>query len=282
VEALGNIFFDISNANFSIVAGCPAATSSTSLSFAASGGSGSFNITAAGGCNWSAINNAPLLITITSGSGTGNGIVNFNVAVNAGTSPRTGTITVGPHTFTVSQGAAFLDVPVGHLFYTEIGKLSARGVTLGCGGGYYCPDDSVTREQMAAFIVRALGDFNPPPPPSQRFTDVPPANPFYSFIDEMAVRQITVGCGGSSYCPSQPVPREQMAAFLVRALGEFNPPTPATQRFLDVPPANPFYNFVDRLAALQITLGCGGNNYCPTQTVTRAQMAAFLVRAFNL
>lgn len=282
VEALGNIFFDVSNANFSIVAGCPAATSPTSLSFTANGGSGSSNITAAADCNWTPVNNTPSFITLTSGSGTGNGIVNFNVAVNGATTPRTGSITVGLHTITVAQGAAFLDVPVGHLFYTEIGKLSARGITSGCNGGNYCPDDSITREQMAAFIVRAAGDFNPPLPPFQRFTDVLPANPFYPFIDEMAVRQITVGCGGTNYCPGQSVPREQMAAFIVRALGEFNPPMPLSQRFLDVPPANGFYNFIDRLAALQITQGCGGGNFCPGSAVTRGQMAAFLVRAFNL
>ena len=76
--------------------------------------------------------------------------------------------------------------------------------------------------------------------------------------------------------------REQMAAFMIRALGEFSPPTPPMQRFLDVPPSNSFYNFIDRMAVLNITLGCGGGNYCPSQNVTRSQMAAFLVRAFGL
>ena len=116
----------------------------------------------------------------------------------------------------------------------------------------------------------------------QRFTDVPPTNPFYAFIDELAVRQITLGCAPLLYCPSGPATREQMAAFMIRALGEFNPPTPPSQRFLDVPPSNTFYNFIDRMAVLQITLGCGGGNYCPSDQVTRGQMAAFLVRAFDL
>jgi hypothetical protein len=182
----------------------------------------------------------------------------------------------------VLQGAAFLDVPQSHPFYTEIGKLSARGVTLGCGGGNYCPDQVVTRGQMAAFIIRALGLFNPPVPASQRFADVPPSNPFYRFIEEMAARQITLGCGEGNYCPADAVTRDQMAAFIMRGLGEFNPPQPASQRFFDVPPANPFYRFVDRMAVLGITQGCGGGNYCPTMEVTRGQMAAFLVRAFNL
>lgn len=89
----------------------------------------------------------------------------------------------------------------------------------------------------------------------------------------------------STFVPSDLVKREQMSAFILRALGEFSPPTPSSQRFGDVPPSNTFYNFIDRLAVLQITLGCQQGNpplYCPADNVTRAQMAAFLVRAFNL
>jgi hypothetical protein len=78
------------------------------------------------------------------------------------------------------------------------------------------------------------------------------------------------------------VTREQMAAFIIRALGEVSPSPPATQRFLDVPPASPFYAFIDRLAVLGITGGCTTTNYCPEAPVTRAQMAVFLVKAFGL
>jgi len=134
--------------------------------------------------------------------------------------------------------------------------------------------------------MRAKGEFNPPTPPSQRFNDVPPGNQFYAFIDRLAALQITLGCTPDHllYCPADPVKRDQMAAFLLRGLGEFNPPTPATQRFGDVPPSNPFYNFIDRVAVLNITLGCTPDHlmYCPNDSVTRAQMAAFLVRAFGL
>src|ERR1041384_5984582 len=82
--------------------------------------------------------------------------------------------------------------------------------------------------------------------------------------------------------PAAPGLPEQMAPFIIPALGEFDPPAPPTQRFLDVPSSNVFYNFIDRMAVLNITLGCGGGNYCPSQSVTRGQMAAFLVRAFDL
>ena len=286
VEAVGNIFFDISNTNFTIAAGCPAFLTPFIQSFPANGGTGMIAVSAGAGCSWLASTTAPW-ITINSGSGTGDGTITYTVGANPSTtSNRSSTITVAGLTFTVAQGAAFLDVPPTHPFYNDIGRLSARGVTLGCNSGNYCPNDSVTREQMAAFIVRSLGEFSPVAPASQRFNDVPPANLFYDFIERLAALQITVGCQVSPplYCPTDPVKREQMAAFIIRALGEFNPPTPPSQRFNDVPPSNVFYNFIDRMAVLNITLGCTPDHllYCPADSVNRAQMAAFLVRAFNL
>jgi parallel beta-helix repeat protein len=260
---------------------CTLSFSPASAAFTRGGGNASVTVMAPGGCSWTAVSTAAF-ISITSGSGTGNGTINYSVSVNTDPGIRSGTITAGGSVFTVYQAVDFNDVPPSHLFYTEIGKIYARGITIGCGGPNYCPEQAVTREEMAAFIIRALGDFNPPTPAQQRFLDVPPSNSFYAFIDEMAARQITVGCGGGNYCPASPVTREQMAAFIIRALGEFSPPTPPIQRFTDVPSSNPFYNFIDRMAALNITLGCGGGNYCPQQSVTRGQMAAFLVRAFNL
>jgi len=184
----------------------------------------------------------------------------------------------------------FNDVLMGSQFYDFIVAIAEKGVTAGCGGGSYCPASNVTREQMAAFIIRALGIFNPPTNVPQRFADVPPSNQFYGFIDQMAARGITSGCGGGNYCPQNNVTREQMAAFIMRALGIFNPDTNVPQRFLDVPPflnndpnqPNPFYGFIDQMAARGITSGCGGGNYCPSDFVTREQMAAFLVKAFNL
>ena len=82
--------------------GCAYSLSSTSQNFAPAGGSGSFSVTTTAGCAWSAVSSVPWITTNSSGSG--NGTVNFTVASNTG-SARTGTITVGGQTFTVSQGA---------------------------------------------------------------------------------------------------------------------------------------------------------------------------------
>jgi hypothetical protein len=172
----------------------------------------------------------------------------------------------------------------GNFAQAFIADLAAAGLTGGCATNppLFCPDAPVTREQMAAFIMRGLGEFAPPAPATQRFADVPATNPFYAFIDRLAALGITLGCGGGNYCPTAPVTREQMAAFIIRALGEPNPPAPGMPRFADVPPTHPFFAFIDRLAARGITAGCSSTNYCPADPVTRAQMAVFLVRAFNL
>lgn len=258
--------------------------------FSALSSQGTVEVTTGSGCGWNVVNNTPWVLVTGGGSGVGNGTVTFQVEANSG-GVRSGTMMVAGKTFTIRQGANFADVELSNIFYEFIGKLSAAGVTTGCGftpegQSLYCPSQPVTREQMAAFLMRALGEPNPPPPPTQRFIDVPPHNFFYAFIDRLALLQITLGCGDSIYCPEQSVLREQMSAFIMRALGEHSPPPPAMQRFADVPPQNFFYAFIERLAIRQITLGCGTNEmglsiYCPSDPVTREQMAAFLVRAFG-
>ncbi len=59
-------------------------------------------------------------------------------------------------------------------------------------------------------------------------------------------------------------------------------PAPATATFLDVPTDNPYFQFVEALAASGITAGCGGGNFCPDRPVTRGQVAVFLAKALGL
>lgn len=263
---------------------CSYSLSPTGGSFTGAGGSSSFTLTTGETCEWVIVATEPWIHVVGVGQGTGSKTFSYSVDAHEGDTNRVGQILVGGLVFTVFQGVLFDDVPPDHPFFLEIGKLSARGVTVGCGEGNYCPNQTVARQEMAAFIIRALGVFDPPPPAMQRFADVPPSNLFYAFIEEMAVRQITFGCGGDNYCPLNPVKREEMAAFIIRGIGEFNPPTPAQQRFADVPPSNLFYNFIDRMAVLGITSGCASNPplYCPGDFTNRGQMAVFLVRAFDL
>jgi len=265
-------------------ASCQATLTLTSDSFAANGGKGTITLPFGEGCSWNAIASDPWITFTSASNGSGPATLTYSVAAHTAQGRRAGTIQINGQSFSVLQGAQFLDVPLDHPFYTFIGKLSARGVTSGCGYGNYCPDANVTREQMAAFLIRSLGEFNPPQPAQQRFSDVPLTSSFSAFIEQLAVRGITSGCGGGNYCPAANATREAMAAFIIRGLHApgYAPAAPATQRFSDVPLQSSFAGFIEELAARGITSGCGGGNYCPANNITRAQMAAFLVRAFGL
>jgi hypothetical protein len=99
----------------------------------------------------------------------------------------------------------------------------------------------------------------------------------------LATEGITAGCGGGNYCPEGNVTRAQMAVFLLKSKhGAAYVPPPATGLFPDVPVGYWARNWIEQLAVEGITGGCGGGNYCPEDNVTRAQMAVFLVRTFNL
>jgi hypothetical protein len=177
-----------------------------------------------------------------------------------------------PYALAWTIGGAFSDV-TGHQFEADIAWAVAAGVTTGCGGGRFCPDSPVTREQMASFLVRALGL---PQTGADYFTDDEAS--IHEFdINRLAAAGIATGCGGGRYCPTSAVSREQMASFLVRALGL---PHTGADYFTD-DEASIHELDINRLAASGITGGCGGGRYCPSAQITRGQMAAFLHRALG-
>lgn len=113
------------------------------------------------------------------------------------------------------------------------------------------------------------------------FDDVPPGFWAITFIEELAASGITSGCGNGRYCPDDPVTRAQMAVFLERGMrgSAFSPPAATGNVFLDVAATDFAAAFIEQLSLDGITSGCGNNNYCPNDTVTRDQKAVFLLRA---
>ena len=107
----------------------------------------------------------------------------------------------------------------GNIHEANINALRGAGVTLGCNaeGTLFCPDDTVTRAQMASFLVRALGY---PISGEDYFTD-DNGNTHEDNINTLRANNVTLGCnaGGTLYCPNDSVRRDHMAAFLHRALG---------------------------------------------------------------
>jgi SpoIID/LytB domain protein len=171
----------------------------------------------------------------------------------------------------------------GNTHEQNIVRIYEAGITRGCNpptNDKYCPTDSVTREQMAAFMVRALGLTRTS---GIRFRDVPQGSTFERDIDRLATAGITRGCNppaNDRFCPKDAVSRDQMAAFLSRSLGLTNE---GTKRFRDVPRGSTFERDINRIAHAGITHGCNpptNDRYCPGTPVTRAEMASFLARAF--
>ncbi len=158
-------------------------------------------------------------------------------------------------------------------FYNEILWLYYEGITGGCGSGRFCPTGSVTREQMASFLARAL---RLPATTRDYFTD-DETSIHEGDINRVAQAGITGGCDANRYCPRSSVTRAQMASFLARALKL--PPTRTD--YFDDDDGNLHENQINALARSGITGGCGTRVYCPNANVTRGQMAAFLKRALD-
>jgi hypothetical protein len=182
----------------------------------------------------------------------------------------------------------FADIPGNYWAWRFVEGLYNAQVTGGCNASplKYCPSSTVTRDQMAVFLLRAKYGSTYAPPPvdgSTGFSDVPPTYWAAAWIKQLAAESITGGCGTGVYCPLKPVTREQMAVFLLRAkYGSAFVPADAVGVFADVPISSPFASWIEKLAEDGITGGCGGENYCPKTAVTRAQMAVFLDKAFDI
>jgi hypothetical protein len=184
----------------------------------------------------------------------------------------------------------FADVPPSYIFWPWVEALVHAGITGGCGTNppTYCPDQTVTRAQMAVFLLRGIhGAAFTPPAASGLFADVPTSHPLAAWIEQLFAEAITGGCGTNPprYCPDQRVTRGQTAVFLLRSKhgASYQPPA-ATGLFADVSPTDPFAPWIEQLFAEGITAGCDTAplRYCPDLSVTRGQMAVFLVRAFSL
>jgi Cysteine-rich secretory protein family/S-layer homology domain len=168
----------------------------------------------------------------------------------------------------------------GSIFEPDIEWMASAGITMGCNpptNNRYCPNDYVTRGQMAAFLSRALDLTNRG---SIDFRD-DDGSTFEADIERLAAAGITVGCNppaNDRFCPDSRVTRAQMAAFLSRALDLTNR---GSIDFRD-DDGSMFEADIEKIAAAGITMGCNpptNSMFCPDDYLTRAQMAAFLSRA---
>jgi Tol biopolymer transport system component len=184
----------------------------------------------------------------------------------------------------------FTDVSPTHYATPFINRLAYAGITGGCkvDPPMYCPSAFVKRGDMAIFLERGMNfqeDFTPPPATGV-FEDVPS---YYAtpWIEQLYHDGVTGGCSlvPLKYCPNSNVTRGQMAIFLLRAKfgREYQPPA-YEGLFEDVPQTHFAARWIEQLYREGVTAGCSVTpmKYCPERAVTRADMAVFLVRNFEL
>jgi N-acetylmuramoyl-L-alanine amidase/S-layer homology domain len=179
-------------------------------------------------------------------------------------------------------GGTFLDDD-GSVHEGNIEAISAAGITNGCNpptNDRFCPDQTVTRGQMAAFISRSL-DL---PADQTDFFDDDDGNVFESAINRIAEAGITLGCNppaNNEFCPERTMSRGEMAAMMARSFGY---PAPVMDHFID-DDGSLFEGAINRIADAGVTVGCDppvNDHFCPDQPVSRAEMATFLSRALGL
>jgi len=160
------------------------------------------------------------------------------IAGTAALIPTSGTVGAQPYTCTSGGASVFADVSPADIFCKHVHYIAAQNVTLGCSATQYCPGDTVTRLQMAAFIAKAIvapgggpaipPTYGPDPvtglsyscnagTPNVHFTDVPATDPFCKHVHYLWARGIISGCGATTYCPASSVTRDAMAKFLANA-----------------------------------------------------------------
>lgn len=192
---------------------------------------------------------------------------------------------------TQNPGPIFADVSASYWARSYIERLYNARITGGCTTTplKYCPEESVNRAQMAVFLLKGIHGPSYSPPAvgsSTGFSDVPTSHWAAAWIKQLAAERITGGCGAGKFCPDGIVTRDQMAVFLLKAKHgtSYSPPGigGSGTGFVDVPPTHWAAAWIKQLAAEGITGGCAAGKFCPGMGVNRAQMAVFLVKAFNL
>jgi subtilisin family serine protease len=166
------------------------------------------------------------------------------------------------------------------VFASAIDWLADENITEGCNppaNHQFCPDQRVTRGEMAVFLSRA---FDLPATATDYFND--DDGDFYEdAANRLRAAGLTVGCGSADYCGASDIRREEMAAMLARALSL---PASSVDSFKD-DDGSIFEHVINKIADVGVTQGCNppaNDRFCPTNLVTRGEMAAFIKRSLEL
>ena len=179
----------------------------------------------------------------------------------------------------------FADVDEDSVHAESIKKVAALGITVGTTATTFSPSEPVTRAQMATFVARTWEATGRECPSSGAlsFDDVAADSTHAAGIDCVSALGVTRGTAERTFSPSAPTARAQMATFLARAWEAAGRECPSSGAlsFDDVAADSTHADSIGCIAALRITRGTAAGTFSPSDTVTRAQMATFLVRFYE-
>jgi stage II sporulation protein D len=187
-----------------------------------------------------------------------------------------------------APAAGFTDVAPASVHYNDINCIAALNITTGTGPGTYSPAASVTRWQMAIFLVRTATSLGVavPPPVSQGFADLDGLSAeAAAAVNQVKQLGISAGTSATTYDPNSNVTRWQMALFLTRLYGVTGQALPQAGDFgfTDLGGlSTETITAVNQLAVLGITTGTSPTTFSPANPVLREQMASFLSRLIRL
>ena len=170
--------------------------------------------------------------------------------------------------------ARFVDIAPDNYFYDPVLWMADESITQGVGPKEFGPGLQVTRSQFAAFVHRFAGE--PEPVEPNGFEDVPEGTWYEAPISWMRENGITTGTSPTTFSPSAPVTRGQLATFLYRLAGE--PAVEPSEQFEDVPSGQFYTDAVAWMVEFNITNGTSPTTFSPTDAVTRGQTATFIYR----
>ena len=204
------------------------------------------------------------------GTATGTTVAQTSTPTPVASRSATGTPTTCPMSFSDVQPSDYFYIPVRYLY--------CAGVISGYADGTFRPYNNTTRGQLSKIVVLAEGwalDCT-----TQHFTDVPPTDPFYCYVETAFGHGIISGYSDGTFRPGNNVTRGQLSKIIVLAEGwADNCPTPG--HFSDVPPDNPFFCYIETAYAHGIISGYSDGTFRPGNNATRGQICKIVYEAIT-
>ena len=174
---------------------------------------------------------------------------------------------------------SFSDVHPGDYFYTAVQYLACHGVISGYADGTFRPYNNTTRGQLTKIVVLAEG-WQVDCPQNGHFTDVPPTDPFYCYVETAYGHAIISGYADGTFRPGNNVTRTQLCKIIVLAEGWAND-CPLPGHFLDVPPTDPFFCYVETAYNHNIISGYSDGTFRPSNNATRGHISKIVYQAIT-